>query len=68
MLISYVKQKMKNEYHRAASSWKILENPGRPWKKKHVIESPGKTKILAKVLEKPLRVMVKYFVCLSSGS
>ena len=44
---------------RVASSWKILE-------KKLVMGSPGKTQILAKVLEKAERVMVKYFVCLSS--
>ena len=51
MLISYVKQKMKNRYHRGASSWKILENPGKPWKKtchgkswknKNFGKSPGK--------------------------
>ena len=46
---------------RVASSWKILE-------KKLVMGSPGKKQILAKVLEKAERVMVKYFVCLSSVS
>ena len=31
---------------RVASSWKILENPRKSWKKRLVLESPGKTCII----------------------
>ena len=40
------------EYLRLGQGGQFLENPGKSWKNKVVMESPGKSQILSKVLEK----------------